>query len=651
MTKNNILIIGSGAREHALGWKLQKSPKVGKIYFAPGSFGTEQIGESSGISMFDHDALIKFANNKKIDLTVAGPDDALASGIVNAFQKKGLKIFGPTQKASQVESSKAFAKKLMQEEKIPTAKYETFTDFEKAKKYISKQSLPIVIKASGLALGKGVIIAKTQEEAEKTLQDIMIKKVFGDAGNEVVIEEFLEGQEVSIHAFSDGENISLFPTSRDHKPIFEGNKGPNTGGMGTIAPLSEISQKQLEEIKNKIVLPAIKGLKKRGIPFVGCIYPGLMMTKDGPKVIEFNSRFGDPEMESYMRLLETDLFDILTACVDGKLNKVKINWSDKFACCIVLASAGYPASSHKGDIIHGLEKIKDKDIVVFHFATKKDGKNILTNGGRVLGITATGKTLSEALDKAYAVIGKNGIHFEGMQYRKDIGRTSVIASRAKQSTSKIKAIIFDMDGLIADTETIESKTLEILLKEYGKKAKPHANGLIHIVGGSGWGGGGEFKEKYFPNEDDQVLRKKKRAIFEGLLKTDLTPFPGFMPLLKHLKKNKYKIALASNRNVGHVNLIVELLGAKHFFDIIVGPDETIRHKPHPDIFLHVAKELKISPTECVVLEDSEIGVIAGHTAGMKVIAVPNKYTKDHNFSKADKIVESLEYVKMSLINL
>jgi phosphoribosylamine--glycine ligase len=421
MKKQNILIIASGGREHALGWRLKQSPKVGKIYFAPGNPGTATIGINTNIPALDFDKLIEFAKKNEIDLTVAGPDDILAAGIVNTFQKAGLRIFGPRKEAVQIESSKAFAKQLMKEEKIPTAKYQTFTDAKKAKTYIQKQTPPVVIKASGLALGKGVIIAQTLEKSEKTIDEIMVKKVFGNAGNEVVIEEFLLGKEVSIHVFSDGENVALFPTSRDHKPIFDGNKGLNTGGMGTIAPLPEISNKQLEEIKKTIVLPAIKGLKKRGMPFVGCLYPGLMMTKDGPKVIEFNCRFGDPEMESYMRLLDSDLFDILNSCVDEKLNRTTIEWSNKSACCIILASKDYPKSSHKGDVIYGLENIDD-DVIVFHLGTKMDGENIVTNGGRVLGITATGKSLDEALTLAYKQIGKNGIYFEGMQYRKDIGK-------------------------------------------------------------------------------------------------------------------------------------------------------------------------------------------------------------------------------------
>jgi phosphoribosylamine--glycine ligase len=421
MKNKSVLIIASGGREHAVGWRLAQSPQVEKIYFAPGNPGTALIGENTNIPATDFKALISFAKKNDIDLTVAAPDDILAAGVVNEFQKAGLKIFGPTKEAAFIESSKAFAKELMKEENIPTARYETFTNAKKAKHYVQDMGAPIVIKASGLALGKGVVVAQTIEEAIAAIDNAMVSKAFGTAGDEIVIEEFLTGKEVSIHAFSDGEHVALFPTSRDHKPIFEANLGPNTGGMGTVGPLPEITEKQLEEIKEKIVLPAIRGLKKRKRKFVGCLYPGLMMTKDGPKVIEFNARFGDPEMETYMRLLDSDLYEILNACVDGTLDQVKIKWSQKSACCIILASAGYPASSHKGDVIKGLDKVT-KDVVVFHLGTKAIDEEAVTNGGRVLGITATGKNLDEALKLAYKQIGPKGIHFEGMQYRKDIGK-------------------------------------------------------------------------------------------------------------------------------------------------------------------------------------------------------------------------------------
>lgn len=420
--KNKVLIISSGGREHAIGWKLQQSPNVGKIFFAPGTIGTEQVGISTGIAASDFDSLIAFAIENKIDLTVAAPDDVLALGIVDVFQEKGLKIFGPTKEASEIESSKAFAKELMKKENIPTAKYQTFKKAMDAKEYLKNQPFPVVIKASGLALGKGVVISKNLTHALITIDEIMTKKIFGEAGKEVVIEEFMEGREVSIHVLTDGKNYSIFPTSRDHKPIFDNNLGPNTGGMGTIARLTDVTEKDIEIIKKKIVEPILKGLKKRGSPFTGCLYPGLMMTKTGPKVIEFNSRFGDPEIESYMRLLKTDLFDILLSCTNETLSEINIKWSKDFACCIVLASKNYPEGSHKGDIINGLKKyVKDKDIVVFHFATKKEKGKIVTNGGRVLGITATGKTLAIALKKAYSVISDKEIHFDGMQFRKDIG--------------------------------------------------------------------------------------------------------------------------------------------------------------------------------------------------------------------------------------
>ena len=422
MMQHNLLIISSGGREHALGWKLRQSPHVNKIYFAPGSPGTAALGENTNIPALDFAALIAFVKQNNIDFTVAGPDDILAAGIVNAFQKEGLKIFGPTKEAAQIESSKAFAKQLMQEEHIPTATFQSFTDAQKAKEYVRAHGAPIVLKASGLALGKGVVIATTVDEAIETIDQMMVQKIFGDAGCEIVIEEFLTGREVSIHAFCDGENVVLFPPARDHKTIYENNQGPNTGGMGTIAHINDISQEELAIIKNTIVLPVLTGLKNRGIPFVGCLYPGLMMTKSGPKVIEFNCLFGDPETESYMRLLHSDLFEVLNACVDKTLYAKDITWTNKAACCIILASAGYPGTYKRGTVIQGLTEIKDPDVVVFHLGTTTREKEIITNGGRVLGITAIGNDMNEALTKAYKSIGKHGIHFDGMQYRKDIGK-------------------------------------------------------------------------------------------------------------------------------------------------------------------------------------------------------------------------------------
>jgi len=472
MTKN-ILIIGSGGREHALAWKLKQSPKAGKIYIAPGNAGTAQIGGNVDIKATDISALANFAQKEKIDFTVVGPDDALALGVVDEFQKRGLKIWGPNKAAAQIESSKAFAKDLMKKQNIPTAEFETFTNYEKALEYIKGHFLtspplrggagggwqnknetssplpnpqgegttaPIVIKASGLALGKGVAICKTLDEAQRFLEDIMVKKIFGDAGKKVVIEEFLQGQEFSIHAFTDGKNFQLLPSSQDHKPINDGNTGPNTGGMGTIAPVPWVTKEIMDLVGSQIVEPALVGLKNSGSPFVGLLYPGLMSVFPSPsggggsafKVIEFNSRFGDPETQSYARLLKTDLLDILEACVDGKIADIKIEWENKFACCIVLASGGYPGTYEKGKTITGIDKAEElDDIVVFHAGTisspspaeGRDGERLLTNGGRVLGVTAIADDLQSALNKAYAAIKL--IYFEGIHYRKDIGAASL----------------------------------------------------------------------------------------------------------------------------------------------------------------------------------------------------------------------------------
>ncbi len=425
---NKILIIGSGGREHALAWKLKQSPRVGKIFVAPGNAGTAELGENVNIKPTDILALADWAQKNKIDFTVVGPDDSLALGIVDEFQKRDLKIWGPSKQAAQIEASKAFAKKLMKDNNIPTAEYQTFSDYHQALKYLENKGAPIVIKASGLALGKGVSVCQTLDEAKKFLQDVMVNKIFGDAGNEVVIEEFLQGPEFSIHAFSDGKTFQLLPPSQDHKPVFNEGKGPNTGGMGTIAPLPWVDQKLMDEVSSTIVKPALDGLKNLDSPFVGLLYPGLMLTKDGPKVIEFNSRFGDPETQSYMRLLDSDLFDILEACVNGNLADIKIEWAKKYACCIVLASGGYPGNYEKGLPITGIDEAeKMDDVVVFHAGTKTsdDGK-LLTNGGRILGVTAVADDLQSALNKAYEAVKL--IKFEGIHYRTDIGAASLALS-------------------------------------------------------------------------------------------------------------------------------------------------------------------------------------------------------------------------------
>jgi len=420
--KQKILIIGSGGREHAIGWKITQSPMCDELYFAPGNGGTKELGTNVDVKATDIKAIIEFVKKKKIDLTLAIPDDPLALGIVDEFQKEGLKIFGPTKKAAQIESSKAFSKNFMARHDLPTARFEIFTNYCHALQYLNTQKLPIVIKASGLALGKGVIIAENREEAEKALEDILIKKIFGDAGKEVIIEEFLTGLEISTHAFSDGKNYSIFPASQDHKRIGEGDTGPNTGGMGTIAPLPFVNKELLDNIEKTIIAPTLSKMAGNNNIFSGIIYPGLILTLDGPKILEYNARFGDPETQTYMRLLETDLLEIINTCVNGELNKIKINWKPISACTIILASKGYPGQYEKGKIIRGIKEAeKDKDVIIFQAGTKIENTNLITNGGRVLGVSAIGINLKEALAKAYNAISK--ISFEGMQYRKDIGKS------------------------------------------------------------------------------------------------------------------------------------------------------------------------------------------------------------------------------------
>ncbi len=419
----NVLLIGSGGREHALAWKLAQSPRLGKLFIAPGNGGTASLGslaENIPIKADDIPALIAFAKKSSIDLVVVGPDDPLALGIVDQFQKEKFLVFGPTKAAAQIEASKAFAKQLMQEEYIPTAAFQVFTDYDEASRYLASQSVPIVVKASGLALGKGAMVCNTMEEAKAALKSIMVDRTFGDAGNEVVIEEFLEGQEISVHAFSDGISRAMMPTAQDHKPVGEGDTGSNTGGMGTIAPVPWVTDELQNQIAQTILDPTLRAMKKKGCTFSGCLYPGLKITPEGPKVLEFNARFGDPETQSLMRLLKADLLDIFYACASGRLKEIFIEWSSGYAVCVVMASGGYPGAYEKGFPVAGIpEAEKIEGVVVFHAGTKLADGALVTSGGRVLGVSATGPTLAEALRRAYAGVGK--IKFEKMYYRKDIG--------------------------------------------------------------------------------------------------------------------------------------------------------------------------------------------------------------------------------------
>lgn len=418
-----ILIIGSGGREHALVWKIAQSPQVEKIYCAPGNPGTGEIAENLPIPVSQLDHLVQFAKDKKIDLTVVGPEAPLIDGIVDLFQKENLTIIGPTKKAAQIEGSKAFAKKLMKKYSIPTATYELFKNFGKAITYMEKQTFPIVIKTSGQAFGKGVLVATEKKEAIDFLQKVMVDKIFGSSGDEVVIEECLFGPEVSIMVATDGKDFVSFLPSQDHKRVYDFDRGPNTGGIGAYAPVPFVSHEMMQRIEKEIVTPTLDGMKKEGYPFQGILYPGLVLTKEGPKVLEFNCRFGDPEIQPLMALLKTDLLDIVLAIKNKTIKNMKLKWQKGFAVCVVLTSGGYPAVYEKGKEIKGLNIVKKAEgLTVFHSGTKRQNNKIVSSGGRVLGITVVDKTLKKAIKKAYTYIGKKGTHFSGMHYRKDIGK-------------------------------------------------------------------------------------------------------------------------------------------------------------------------------------------------------------------------------------
>ncbi|HEY1085813.1 MAG TPA: phosphoribosylamine--glycine ligase [Candidatus Saccharimonadales bacterium] len=419
--RKRVLVVGGGGREHALCWKLAQSPRVEKVFAAPGNDGMKKVAEIVSIDFLDVEKLISFAKEQLIDLIVIGQEAASEAGLADAAKAENILVFGPTKAAAEIETSKVFSKHLMSKANIPTAAYETFDDAEKAREFAHSRPLPVVVKADGLATGKGVVIAENYEQADAAIDEIMVKKIFGDSGNRVVIEDFLKGQEVSTHAFCDGKTAVLFPSSQDHKQIYDGDKGPNTGGMGVIAPVPWVTEDHLSYTQTAIVDPALAQLQKEGRTFNGTLYPGLMIDDDVINLLEFNSRFGDPEAEVYMRLLDSDLFTILENCAAGTLSNSDVTWSKKTAATVILASAGYPKSSRKGDEISGISEAESlEDIVVFHAGTyEKDGK-FYTNGGRVLAVTATGNDLDEALRKAYEAVEK--ISFDGMQYRSDIGR-------------------------------------------------------------------------------------------------------------------------------------------------------------------------------------------------------------------------------------
>lgn len=414
----NILVIGSGGREHTICWALSKSPKVDKIYCLPGNGGISEIAECVPISVMDFDSIVEFVDSHKdIELTVVAPDDPLAGGLVDRLNEKGHRAFGPKANAAIIEASKAFSKYLMKKYGIPTANYEEFNDYENAKDYVSKAKYPLVVKADGLALGKGVIICNNVDEGLKAVKEMMIDSKFKDAGKTVIVEEFMSGQEVSILSFCDGKTIVPMVNARDHKRAYDNDEGLNTGGMGTFSPSAIYTPEIEKEVMNNIILPTLDAMNREGRTFKGVLYFGLMLTSDGVKVVEYNARFGDPETQVVLPRLKTDLADIFNAVVDGTLDKLNIEWSDEACVCVVMASGGYPENYEKGKAITIGDL--DKDILLFHAGTKLQDGKLLTSGGRVLGVTALGKDINEAREKAYANVEK--ISFDGAFYRKDIG--------------------------------------------------------------------------------------------------------------------------------------------------------------------------------------------------------------------------------------
>ena len=412
----NVMVIGNGAREHALVWKLKQSPKAGKIYVAPGNAGTAAIAENVDIPAGDIEALAKAAQKYQIDLTVVGPEAPLASGVVDLFQKLRLPVFGPTKAAAQIESSKVFSKNLMQKYGIPCAQGMIFSSYSEARDYVQSQPAPLVIKADGLAAGKGVVVATSKKQALEALSDVMERKSLGNAGDRVIVEECLSGKEVSLLAFTDGKTVCPLVPACDYKRVFDSDQGPNTGGMGSYSPPGFFDQSQVEEAQRTVLEPAVQAMASEGMPYKGVLYAGLMVTPDGIKVLEFNARFGDPETQAIIPRLNTDLVDIMLAVIERKLNKMKIEWSNEACVGVVMASGGYPGKYKTGFPITGLDKL-DRDILVFHAGTTvKEGA--VTNGGRVLTVVAKGKTLTDARARVYANIPR--IHFEGCHYRRDI---------------------------------------------------------------------------------------------------------------------------------------------------------------------------------------------------------------------------------------
>ena len=457
-----ILIVGSGGREHALGWKVAQSPAVEKLFFAPGNGGTAQLGENVNISSDNIAALLKFAKQNQIDLTIVGPEDPLSLGIVDEFQKADLKIFGPSKKAAELEASKSWSSKFVEKYGIPAPRYKVFDSYKDAISFVDSCSWgDLVIKADGLAAGKGVVLPSTKDEAKQTLADMMLKGKFKAAGRRVIIQEKLQGEEVSVIAICDGKDMKVLLPAQDHKRVNDEDQGLNTGGMGAYAPVPLLNKAMLDRIKKEILIPTVRGMISEGRPFVGALYAGLMLTSEGPKVLEYNVRFGDPETQPQLVMLKSDLLEHLVACVEGKLKDEKVTFFDGHAVTVILASGGYPEFYTKGQLLHGLDQELPKDIVVFHAGTKLTQGQHFSVGGRVLGITARSKTLKEATDKVYEVINNRQVYFKSMHYRKDIAQRALL-------TKKTRLVILisgsgtTMESIVKAAQNSELDNIEIV---------------------------------------------------------------------------------------------------------------------------------------------------------------------------------------------
>jgi phosphoribosylamine---glycine ligase len=430
-----ILVIGSGGREHALVWKIRQSPRVTRLYCAPGNAGIGELAELVALIPDDVHALRHFAEQERIDLTVVGPELPLSLGLVDEFETHGLRIFGPNHQAAQLEASKAFAKEIMRKQRVPTSYFGVFTDPDEAQRYVSEVGAPVVVKADGLAAGKGVFICSTIKEAHEAIDEIMRARLFGDAGDRVVVEEFLEGEEVSFLAFVDGTTVLPLASAQDHKRIFDGDQGPNTGGMGAYSPTQLVTPPLAERIVQEIMLPVVMGLRQRKIIYKGILYAGLMINQESVKVLEFNVRFGDPECQPLMLRLRSDLVEVMEAVIDERLTEVTLSWDTRPAVCVVLAAEGYPGTYETGRPIMGLEALRLwKEGVVFHAGTARVNESFVTKGGRVLGVTATGAGISDAIAAAYWAVGQ--ISWPGMQYRRDIGQRALTHLLLRQPTDE-----------------------------------------------------------------------------------------------------------------------------------------------------------------------------------------------------------------------